>query len=320
MNNKSEYRFPLQIQSELKVFRGYLQRQGYKMNTIRHKCNYTGLYLLWLESERMQADETRYNDLLSFVDHLRDSGKSIKHVNTVLLSIRNYYDFLKLTHENIISPASNLYLRGTKRKVPSGILSYQTLEQLYTRYPATDHRMARNRVMLGLVIYQGLATGELHRLTIHHIKLREGKIHVPGFGRSAGRTLELKSFQVIELNEYINQVRPALINQADAPKPYGRRAYKTRVKGPEQLFISVNGSGNLKNSLHHLFCFLKKDYPEVNSAGQIRQSVMVHWLKSYDLRQVQYMAGHRWVSSTERYRLDNLEGLQAELDKYHPLG
>jgi integrase/recombinase XerD len=31
------------------------------------------------------------------------------------------------------------------------------------------------------------------------------------------------------------------------------------------------------------------------------------------------MAGHRFVSSTEHYRTDNLEDLQKELEKYHPL-
>ncbi len=34
---------------------------------------------------------------------------------------------------------------------------------------------------------------------------------------------------------------------------------------------------------------------------------------------VQYMAGHKYVSSTERYRTDNPEDLQKELEKYHPL-
>jgi integrase/recombinase XerD len=42
--------------------------------------------------------------------------------------------------------------------------------------------------------------------------------------------------------------------------------------------------------------------------------------KQDNLCQVHYMAVHRWVSSTERYHLDHLEGLQAELQKYHPLG
>ena len=44
-----------------------------------------------------------------------------------------------------------------------------------------------------------------------------------------------------------------------------------------------------------------------------------YWLKNNNLRQVQYMAGHKYVSSTERYQLNNLDKLQSKLEKYHPL-
>lgn len=320
MNSKDEYHFPVGVEKELKAFGFSLQRQGYKTVTIHQKLNYTGLYLLWMESQCLIPADGRYTDLLSFVDHLREGGKSTRHVNTIILAVRNYYEYLKETAKATANPASSLYLRGIRRKIPSGILSYETLEKLCGQYPVRDHRTSRNHVILGLIIYQGLATGELHRLTTSHIKLKEGKIQVPGDARSHGRTLELKAFQVIELHDYITQVRPGLLHQADTPKPYGRVARKTRVTESDRLFISVNGSSDLKNSLHHLFCFIQKLNPEVKSAAHIRQSVIVHWLKSYNLRQVQYMAGHRWVSSTERYYLDHLESLQAELQKYHPLG
>jgi integrase/recombinase XerD len=59
--------------------------------------------------------------------------------------------------------------------------------------------------------------------------------------------------------------------------------------------------------------------PRLNSMARIRASVITNWLKHYNLREVQYMAGHKYVSSTERYRTDNLEDLQKELEKYHPL-
>jgi len=230
MNSKPEYDFALPIRRELKAFSRRLQKLGYKADTIRQKCNYTGLYLLWLESEHLKVEDVRYNDLLSFVDHCRDSGKSTKHVNTILLAIRNYYEWLKETGKATTNPASNLYLRGIRKKVPFGILSYETLEKLYAEYPVIDHRTVRNRVILGLIIYQGLTTGELHRLTTHHVKLKEGKIQAPGTGRSHGRTLELKSSQVIELHEYITQARPAILSEAGTPKPYGRTATKSRVK------------------------------------------------------------------------------------------
>jgi len=42
-------------------------------------------------------------------------------------------------------------------------------------------------------------------------------------------------------------------------------------------------------------------------------------LNNHNLRQVQYMAGHKHVSSTERYAMNNLEELKTEVEKYHPL-
>ena len=58
---------------------------------------------------------------------------------------------------------------------------------------------------------------------------------------------------------------------------------------------------------------------EIRNAKQIRSSVITHWLKNHNLRQVQYMAGHKYVSSTERYQMNNLDKLQGQLEKYHPL-
>jgi len=52
---------------------------------------------------------------------------------------------------------------------------------------------------------------------------------------------------------------------------------------------------------------------------QVRQSVIAEWLKTKDLRMAQYMAGHKYVSTTERYQVNNLEDLEEALNKYHPL-
>lgn len=86
-----------------------------------------------------------------------------------------------------------------------------------------------------------------------------------------------------------------------------------------QLFISMNGCENIKNSLYHFNQALRKLNPKYKNAAQLRQSVITEWLKEKDLRTVQYMAGHRYVSSTERYQTTNLEDLKEALNKHHPL-
>jgi site-specific recombinase XerD len=55
------------------------------------------------------------------------------------------------------------------------------------------------------------------------------------------------------------------------------------------------------------------------SVKQIQASVITYWLKEYNLRQVQYFAGHKYVSSAERYQLNHLDNLQKRLEKLHPL-
>ena len=94
---------------------------------------------------------------------------------------------------------------------------------------------------------------------------------------------------------------------------------KINTENSEQLFVSMEGKNELKNSLLHLFRALKKLNPAVENAKQIRMSAIRNKLKTNNLREVQYFAGHRYVSSTERYKLGNIETLKKDVEKYHPL-
>ena len=82
--------------------------------------------------------------------------------------------------------------------------------------------------------------------------------------------------------------------------------------------MSINGSTNLSNTYNKLLVVLKKQQPKLNNLSQIRASVISHWLKLYNKRKVQQMAGHRYVSSTEAYEQLNTEDLKVEVEKYFP--
>ena len=63
----------------------------------------------------------------------------------------------------------------------------------------------------------------------------------------------------------------------------------------------------------------KKLNPEIIDSRQIRTSVIMNWLKSNNIRQVQYMAGHKSIRSTEQYRSQDLSDLTKQLELFHPL-
>jgi integrase/recombinase XerD len=75
----------------------------------------------------------------------------------------------------------------------------------------------------------------------------------------------------------------------------------------------------LTRGMSRIKTMINRYEPRLKSMVQIRASVITNWLQHHNLRETQYMAGHKYVSSTERYRTDNLEDLQKELEKYHPL-
>jgi integrase/recombinase XerD len=319
MNSKPEYNFSSDIKNQLKGFKSYLQELGQNKNTIRQKSNYAGYFLKWLDTEHLQLEETRYNDLLNFIDYCKLEGNSKRHINTKLRSIRNFYNYLKEQNPELTNPVANLNLKGIRQKLPSDIIDFKKLENLYQSFETTTNREKRNKIILGLLVYQGVTTEELHKLEPTHLKLKEGKIHVPGNRRRNSRILELKPFQILELHEYLKEIRPTILKEIKKPKPARKPETINKTKLKNQLFISINGSENIKNSLLHMFKAIQKLNPEILHPKQIRASVITHWLKNHNLRQVQYMSGHKYVSSTERYQLNNLDELQSKLEKYHPL-
>jgi integrase/recombinase XerD len=76
---------------------------------------------------------------------------------------------------------------------------------------------------------------------------------------------------------------------------------------------------NIYNRIQYMLRELRQLNPKVINAAQLRSSVIAHWLKEHHLRQVQYMAGHKYVSSTQRYQLTNLDDLKSELQQHHPM-
>jgi integrase/recombinase XerD len=300
-------------------FEKNLVKHGYETNTIRQMINYTAYFFNW--KDRQGLDHAQYNDLLNFIEQCRSDGDSTKLINRKLLAIRKYYEYLQITDKTIKNPANGLYLKGNRKGIPKDLLEQEELKQLYESYPVYDLRTARNKVILSLLVNQALTTSELKRLEPGHIKLRTGKIEIPGSRHSNTRTLKLESHQILELQEYLTQTRPAILKAIKENMSWpGRKAQKPDFKLIEnQLFISMNGSGCIKNSLLHLANGLKQVNPKVKDIKQIRQSVITWWLKDEDVRTVQYKAGHRYVSTTERYQATNLEDLEEALKQYHPL-
>ena len=283
-----------------KDFESYLKAEKLKDTTIVQHVRQVRYFLCWLADSYLLMAEVGQPEILRYVDCLWGEGRTAGQINRALLSLRYWFGYLNKNGTVQGNPASGLRVKGAVRSIPTGLLERNELDNLYESYVVKDDRTHRNKTILGLLVYQALTLEELETLRPENLKLREGKITIPETAKNAGRTLDLKPFQILDLQEYLLVIRP-------------------RVQKSERLFTGRNNLEDLKNTLLHLCHALRRINPKVKHATQIRQSVITEWLKEKGLRQVQYMAGHRYVSSTERYLTTNLEDLREALNKYHPL-
>lgn len=299
-----------------------LGTEEYSPATIRAFINYISAFLFYLRERYLSESKVKRTDMYDYINRCKTAGDSSKLINRKVAAVRKYYSYLQKRGRVEKNPADGLYLRTRSRRIPTGMMSEQELQNLYEDYPVTDLRTARNKVILSLLTSQGLSTDDLRRLEPADIHLREGKIRIPGSSHEGGRTLKLEAHQVLELQDYLSKIRPAILESVKKKNiTSGRKAeHQDLEKLSRQLLISMNGSADIKNSLTHLVKALKQINPKIRSCSHIRQSVITGWLKRYDLRTVQYMSGHKWISSTERYQVDYLEDLQESINKCHPLG
>lgn len=292
----------------------YLKERQFSHSTIKTSRITIRLYLKWVDKERMEPEQVSYQDLLGFMRSCTKQGVSQRTIQHYLNTVKHFYNHLEEERRVGVNPTLGIEVKGIRRQVLYHIIEPHELHKLYNQYPEESRRDRRNKVMLGLLVYQGIRTEEMARLTIKDVKLREGKIDVLGSRKNNGRLLQLESHQVMDMYDYVLQVRPLILEM----EPKRRTQQKQQT---DQLFIGEGGNCySLSNFMTQLMIKVRKINPSVLNAKQIRASVITKWVKQYNLRKAQYLAGHRYISSTEGYLQNDMEGLKEEIGKFHPLG
>ncbi len=254
------------------------------------------------------ADKALYKDITEYLGHLRKRYTNAKTLNRILCSIKSYYDFLNHTGRRKDNPARAVRLRDRQSNdiQLQDLFTEKELETLLERQERFNLLTYRNRVLTSLLIYQALLPAELESLTVKDINLDQGTVYIKGTGKTNSRELQLRTNQIMLLNQYINEVRLKL------------------NKNPleERLLIGARGTSMKGEDItkHVKRIFKDKFKGRKVTVMTIRQSVITNLLKSgNDLRIVQVCAGHKKPSSTEKYKQTKVEELKTAIANYHPI-
>lgn len=292
----------------LKGFTIHLNEINLAKSTIKTYENIIKEADLWFSAFPDTNHIPGYKDILHYLKHITDKGNAKATQSLKIGVIRKYFDYLVRVEHINNNPITHLYIKGRMRRIPNQLLEPDVLEKLYTSCSTSTPESRKNKVILGLLIYQGLTKGEIERLQESDLQLQEGKIYITGSTVTNSRVLPLQACQLLGIQEYIKEIRPILLLKHQS----------CLQSNHNKLFIYCKRG--LNNTLFEFMKHLKEINPSVKNSSQIRQSVISEWLKTKDVRIVQYMAGHKYISSTERYQTTNLENLKQQIRKYHPLG
>lgn len=287
-----------------KDFEDYLYQRHYKQRTVELFKLYTKRLNHWLSKEAIELTACSYSDLLSYIKHLKKSNTTDNTIRQ-LSAVKRFFEFLK--YEKIISknPSQSLFIKGSIQRIPHDILSKETLTEIYNSYQNPSNAGKRDKLMLSFVIYQGLFKNEVLNIEPNDISLLQGTVYVIGNGKTKSRTLQLEAHQIIPLQQYIKEIRPALVKEKGTDSVY--------------LFLSIGKCINAENSIYELLEILKKRHPALKNFQHIRVSLISHWIKEKNIREVQHLAGHKTIVGTEMYKSVDLRDLQESLIKFHPL-
>lgn len=248
-----------------------------------------------------------YKQVMDVLGILRKRYSNPKTINRILSAIKKYYDYLLHTGNRKDHPCKNITLRDTRGKSVQlqDLFSVQELALLLASNPKRARNMKanaiRDKLIVSLLIYQGLVRTEISLIELDDINLKEATLTAKGDERTNKRTLPLKAKQVHLFYEYLHKERPQTKNK--------------------KLFIGMRGAPMSSDSLARIIQGYQHLFPEkVLTCQTIRMSVTRNLLKEgKDIRVVQAYMGHKSAGTTEKYKQSHTEELKAAVQKYHPI-
>lgn len=222
----------------------------------------------------------------SYVDYLRDEGKSSATVSRCIVSLRALYSFLLAFGMIKRNPMRNIDMPKSDRKLPM-ILDENETERLLSSPDESDIKGVRDKAMLELLYASGIKVSELTALNVSDINLRRGVLSCSGNGGT--RTIPVGKHAVSAVSAYLKTARPVMAQSG----------------GEKALFVNCSGKRMSRQGFWKLIKTYKNaaEIDKEITPHMLRHSFAAHLLKNgADADSVSEMMGFSDASSTLVYK------------------
>ncbi|RLC64961.1 MAG: tyrosine recombinase XerD [Chloroflexi bacterium] len=260
------------------------QDKGYSQNTVAAYRNDLTQMAAFIAAEEAKGILESYDELLKgYSLKLREKGYSAATTARKIASARTFFKFMVDSGRVKENPTQNLSSPQVSRH-PLNFLSSSEYQKLLAE-PAklSTPEAKRDTVMLELLYATGLRISELVSLNVKDIDLKQHCVHIDGKRQ-------------VPFDHNLSQILGDFLRNARLDLLYDERE--------EALFLNRRG----KRLTRQGFWQIIKDYASKAGLGNkvtpqtLRHSFARRKLQSgTDLRQLQQLLGHAYISSTKVY-------------------
>jgi integrase/recombinase XerD len=276
--------------------------KGLSSNTIDAYRNDLRKFREYLSRSGKNIPEFTKTDVISYLNHLRDSGNQTPTIARNMSSLRGLCTFL--IAEGILDedPLENLGTPKGWKYLPQ----IMGLEDVFTllEKPKGEKFSMRDRAMLELIYSSGLRVSEIINLGMADINFEAGFLTIMGKG-SKERIVPVNERAMESIKKYIRELRPRLLKKKTSP----------------YVFLAKGGNALTRQRLWQLIKFYAQGISSHISPHTLRHCFASHLLDGgADLRALQKMLGHADISTTQIYTKVTPERLKKVHKQFHPRG
>ena len=241
-------------------------------------------------------------DVEDYTNTLLKRGKSPATVTRSVASIKSLYTCLTVKGYVDQNPAKDVSPAKVERKLRQ-VLTGKEVELFREQPECTDLKGYRDRAMLELLYATGIRVSELIELDVDDLNLPGGVLKC--FSKGRERIIPLYPTAIRALGEYINNVRPQLVESIDETA----------------LFVNMGGERMSRQGFWKLIKYYqeKAGIQKDITPHTLRHSFAAHLLENgADLHSIQEMLGHADISSTQIYSKLINQKIKDVYKKAHP--
>lgn len=296
------------MQKAIKSYIDYLAREKrYSSHTVT-AYEKDLLQLMVFLTEHLEIQEVqlvKHVHVRSWIVALAEDGISNRSINRKVISVRNFYKYLRKSIFDIVNPCDKIRALKTPKRLPV-YLKEEELADVFVSIvkDADDPFQWRDFLIVELLYNTGIRRSELINLKKVDVSLARGSIRVLGKGNKE-RMVPLSFRLIANFKLYL-----------DVLKTSGFDDSRFIFSSPNSNKLYPKAVYNIVKKHLSLLTTVEKKSPHV-----LRHSFATHMMNGgAELNAVKEILGHASLAATQVYTHNSIEELKSVYKKAHPKG